>query len=743
MILSSSLKPFISLVFHFLLLHCFISHHQCHASPAGVEAILDPLGDLVQVAPFLASHQEQAEKLSQSLTKPSKTPSGTVKCSCQTVSSDLQHNFPSDSPKTVEIEIYKDSFAAAAEGEDREDTIQTPEGKEDRIDDDGEIEDESQLESLNQNNRKPVRNSFSLENDEISPGIVGEPEEQTPFLSFLSQLVSSSAQHQQQEASQPENFEIEAEHKENDDHATLKLLGGGGDSDLFDSSRKDYKAYRTTDLLGAVPSPLDEVSSEKMDSGGGNDQFFLWDFIYADRAANNLGKKRELLQLGTVTDPFKGPRRRRRRRRRSLRGTGNDPRIVYIYPVGYQQDVKSPDKEEERSDHGQNQLFIQENKTNSQVHQKPVQMRSDVVEVVDIDDHEEIQKAMQAAMDRAWEQYGPKGLDAPPVTPAPPTQGFMIPASDQPLQPPLPFTQNADQRTQQYKENVQKQQEYHQQQQQQKHPQDLVYYSPPRPFLFIDRIFNPFQPMTSEWDKHVTTFEGPLAPPPQPGFFSRLMASYIDFEVNNHETADLMRRVVFAMFVGFLIAGWIALGAALGFVPLKKLLAFVAGTHYDSNTAETKRLDKGKEFQARDATISDLTDKILLSLDADWLKRLEDRVMGTSGGNTKTLSTKLPTQVFCCILPDEEASGMVECEVLRGSSHHHSNKKKTSAFKCISDLIYNFHFGPREDEVGEEQDNYVNIKSKANNSDDDKRADGDHQEEPEWNENSKSVDEKH
>jgi len=80
--------------------------------------------------------------------------------------------------------------------------------------------------------------------------------------------------------------------------------------------------------------------------------------------------------------------------------------------------------------------------------------------------------------------------------------------------------------------------------------------------------------------------------------------------------------------------------------------------------------------------------------------------------------------------------------VLRGTTHH--NKKKTSAFKCISDLIYNFHFGPREDETGEEQDNYVNIKSKANNSDD-VRVQGENQQEEdeEWNENSKSVEEKH
>lgn len=683
--ISSTFKPC------FVLLSLFI--YQTTASPAGFEAILDPIGDVVQVAPNLELHQKQAEKLQESASEKSiKTPAGTVKCSCKTVDEYQEYleATGNENLKTIEIEIQP----PVEEG----DLVKIPEGREDTVGEPEPVEDEEDEPIL-------VKNSFTLEGEEGNPQVdqsddlvfnTGEP---TSFLSYLSALISSSAKEQaasepQSEfwrGSQPENGEGEVEQESEYDEmadphdldtVTIRVLT----KEEFLTTRKPiYKAFRSTDLLGATPPiPLlfskSESEAEKMKNTGNlQDEFFMWDFMYSGNPME--GKKREIASLGTVMNPFKGPRRRRRRR--ALRGNGNQSPVYFVYPVGYNP-VPSPTPSEQKKD-----VVIPKNETTERI-----QLRANPPPEPDLD---EINRAMQAALDRAWQQYGPKGQDAPPVTPAPPAPVVVIPASEEPPVPPLPV-QNAQTRLIQ-----QQQQKQRLQQTQAQNQQDLVFYSPPRPFLFIDRIFNPFQPMTSEWDKHVSSAYGPPRPPPEPGFFSRFLASYIDFEVNNHETADLMRKVVFGVFVGFLIAGWVALGAAFGIVPLKKLLGFIAGTGY---TSANKRIDKGKDFMLRDTSLADITDKILLSLDGDWLKKLEERVIGTDGTGTKIL-----TQVFCCVLPDQHTKGMVECQVSK-NGRVQANSKKTP-FKCVSDLMYTFRFGEREDDDEEEVELDNNVKGKA------------------------------
>lgn len=215
--------------------------------------------------------------------------------------------------------------------------------------------------------------------------------------------------------------------------------------------------------------------------------------------------------------------------------------------------------------------------------------------------------------------------------------------------------------------------------------------------------------MSSEWDEHVSRSVGPPPPPPEPGWFTRFLAYYMDFEVNNYEFADALRKTVYAIIVGIFVVAWIALGVILGLISLKKGKLALGGLEKMIFSRKGGSNDL-KNFALRDTSISDLTDKVLLSLDADWLKRLEERVME----NGDLTGGKIHTQVFCCILPEEDTNGLVECQVKKDSGS--SGKKRIGVFKCLSNLIYNFQFGSREDEYESESDNVVKGKSTGSNA---------------------------
>ena len=176
-----------------------------------------------------------------------------------------------------------------------------------------------------------------------------------------------------------------------------------------------------------------------------------------------------------------------------------------------------------------------------------------------------------------------------------------------------------------------------------------------------------FQPSGSEWDQHVSSVPVVRRPPAvEPTFFTRLLSNYINFEVNHHEVADFMRRAVFFGFVGLLMVGWIALGFWIGLLPFKIFGA--AG--------------RKREVEEGNSIVSEITDRVMLALDQNWLQRLQERIQNSENARSWT-------HIQCCLLPDTKARGMTDCHPIRRGS-------KDSTWKCLSDLIYNIQFGPAE-----------------------------------------------
>jgi len=188
-----------------------------------------------------------------------------------------------------------------------------------------------------------------------------------------------------------------------------------------------------------------------------------------------------------------------------------------------------------------------------------------------------------------------------------------------------------------------------------------------------------FQDMKSEWDSEVTLKPDPTRVILKPGLFSRFLSSYIDFEVNNHEVADTVRKILFGVLVALIALGWVGLGLFLGVIPFKLLLG------------KGIKMPSGKIFAFPD-NANELTERIMLSLDSDWLKQLENKVFKS------TKSNWIKTHVRCCVLPEEEANGVADCTLVRKG-------KKMGTFDCLTDLIYNFEFSSEQKE-NELRNNY-------------------------------------
>jgi hypothetical protein len=209
---------------------------------------------------------------------------------------------------------------------------------------------------------------------------------------------------------------------------------------------------------------------------------------------------------------------------------------------------------------------------------------------------------------------------------------------------------------------------------------------------------NSFQQFKSEWDDRLIPISGsdqPIFDPniPRPGVFSQVMTNYIDFEVNNHVAADAMRKLVFGMFVGFIVTGWILLGIFVGAIPLGWL--FSTSKKSQSNDKPAGMKLRQVPLNVDSNTLSDLTNRVTLALDSDWLKKLEDRV--------KSESSLIKTYARCCVLPKDQIDGMVECQIVK------EERENTNIFKCLSKLIYNFQFGPTSSESGSTESSSSNL----------------------------------
>jgi len=172
----------------------------------------------------------------------------------------------------------------------------------------------------------------------------------------------------------------------------------------------------------------------------------------------------------------------------------------------------------------------------------------------------------------------------------------------------------------------------------------------------------------------------PDEPPPQ-GVVSSLIQSYIDFEINNHESADALRKLLFGFFIGTLVAGWILLGIFVGAIPIGWM--FAGNTESDKSRLN---LRKAPEETDDNNALADLTNRVTLALDSNWLKELENRVKKNSG--------MITTFANCCVLPNNSKKGSVECELVRNAP------KNTTFLECVSNLVYKFQFGPAEEKLG-------------------------------------------
>jgi len=196
-----------------------------------------------------------------------------------------------------------------------------------------------------------------------------------------------------------------------------------------------------------------------------------------------------------------------------------------------------------------------------------------------------------------------------------------------------------------------------------------------------------FQTLTSEWDQRVTKVPVRNRPILEPGVFNRVLSRYIELEVNHHEVADFIRRVVFWFGIAVLGLGWIFLGLAVGLIPFHIFGWSLGKRNLEGKVfTDSTKSDKsdGDAFNVRNDIMREITERVFLALDGDWLQRLEQKVKKGSNGRW------LKTHVHCCIMPDAKAKGTAECQLIRKA------RKVSSPFKCLSDLIYDIQFGPAD-----------------------------------------------
>ncbi|OXA60081.1 hypothetical protein Fcan01_05334 [Folsomia candida] len=186
----------------------------------------------------------------------------------------------------------------------------------------------------------------------------------------------------------------------------------------------------------------------------------------------------------------------------------------------------------------------------------------------------------------------------------------------------------------------------------------------------------------SPWDNRITQTPVPVfdRDASQPGFFSPFLAKFIDFEVNQQESAEFLRKILFAFAIGTLIAAWIALGVALGVFPLHLLF---------SNEEKTRSNSELKRNVLNGSDLDELGQRVSLALDSMWLKALEDRVKKDPEGDF--------TVAKCCILSNLKK---VDCVLVRNNKE--SGKVGGGPVSCASGLVYNFQFG--EDDQDENDD---------------------------------------
>lgn len=379
----------------------------------------------------------------------------------------------------------------------------------------------------------------------------------------------------------------------------------------------------------------------------------------------------EFLELGKSYGPFKGPRRRRKRRDANPPPPKNN-KVFYVYSVKLdnlsQADEKNLSKLTTTTENptefsskptlltsiiypasipNLSKLHASNTKKDSKFSERNIDLHDPPASISPTTGSSASSLTLEQAMSQAWLDYGPKSVPPPHLPQDSPV--LSLPESSIFLPPTGQIPQNN--RPQTYSYQFQRQGDF----------------------------------LTSPWDDRVTKnpVSAFLRESSRPGFFSPLLARYIDFEVNNHEAADFARKLLFGFVIGALIAAWIALGVGLGLFPLNLL--------FSSKNVEKNRANSDLLKRNTVGGLENVGNRVLLALEPDWLKNLEDRVKKNPQGHF------IRTVAKCCVIPKREKVSCILAEKDTASGKIHGDP--VSADLCGSDLIYNFQFGGDEDEV--------------------------------------------